>query len=1511
MRKIQLLLFAFVLCSLSFLKANLYVVTNTLGIITAGSLPNAINQANVSPGPDTIVFNIGSGIQTIHPAAKLSINDIVFIDGTTQPGFSGVTFDPIIQIDGDLLCCGEPIMELVGGSANSKIKGLIFIDNANNGLDLSVNNVVVRGCWFGLDSSGFTFDPLLTGIQINTGSKNDTIGGSLPGDRCIISGNLGNGITILGDSNVIMGSYVGTTKTGNSAAPNSTGIIIQAGKYNYIGNPTAGNFISGNTNQGIQIQNGARENHVQNNLIGMKATITDSLPNDEGIGMAFANYNYIGGAGANEGNTLSGNNFGLHIHNNSDSNIVFGNFIGVTPMDGVVKNLLNGILVSQSQHTIIGGPNAGERNVISANGNANIGLNQANNTFISGNYIGTNINAGNASSPLNNIGISVNNSSAITIGGNSAADRNYICNSLDGIFINNFSNNVLIKDNYIGVAFFGGNTIPNTNGVHIGNDCNNTTIQNNTISGNTAKGIFSEYTTSGLVTIIGNYIGTEPTGMSAMGNFSGIYTYSKAIIGGSTVADRNIICANANGIAIRSDSCRVQGNYIGVDIALNPLGNTGEGIQVIQSDTYTLIGGFNPAEKNIIANNNLAGIFVMDNFPTQTNCLIIGNEMYNNNTSWPGIDLTTGGGSTMGHNANDLGDVDSYGNRGQNYPEVNCLWMVPGGSQFNATYTLNSEPSKKYYIEWFADPIGQSVYGQGKFLLSSNYVMTDGAGNFSDTAFFSFASLNGFALTCTASDSLLKVTSEFSETKIPLVLTLNGTSAIGCNGGTGQINCNPATGGQAPYVYDWTPGNPTGDGTAGILATAGAWMCTVTDATGCAAKIDSVTLGQPTPVVITPASQTNVNCFGDSTGTASANISGGTGPFTYSWYPNPPINTTTSASNLAAGTYTFVVYEATCNTQYTFTITQAPQISISLTPAPSSCGSSTGAVTSSVSGGTGGLNYYWNTAATTTSISSLTAGNYFLQITDANNCYASDAVVVNDANGPTITMNAITPVSCFGLSDGAIDVGISGGALPYTILWSDNETTEDISGLSSGSYDINVIDNGGCQSSLTVNVTQPDSFSFFSALTAPSICAANDGSITAFVTGGTGAVTFLWDANAANQTTGTANALAAGSYELVITDANGCMDSTMYSISDPGSPFVVIDSFLNAGCILTGGNGAIFTSESGTGPFSYSWTNGATTQDISGIGIGYFGLTVTDLSSNCTAAIDKYIRGERPGTAQICMLTVDTATNNNVLVWNDSVTGIAEYKIYRETSVAGNYNLISIIPAGTANTYIDTLANPDQKPWRYEIKTTDSCGRTSVYSLAHKTIHCVVNPNATVGFDVFWDQYQGPTVAFTHYRIFRDHFSTGWVLVDSVPAAGPLYYNDVTSPNQNDTNYYFIEINADINCSSTRALVNTSRSNIRNMAAPSGTLQINEQQQFLFSVYPNPSKNTFNLNFVTGGNYNVQVFDARGRLVENEKFVVSANSVQQLNSENWASGIYTLRVICPDGAAKQIKLIKQ
>ncbi len=219
------------------------------------------------------------------------------------------------------------------------------------------------------------------------------------------------------------------------------------------------------------------------------------------------------------------------------------------------------------------------------------------------------------------------------------------------------------------------------------------------------------------------------------------------------------------------------------------------------------------------------------------------------------------------------------------------------------------------------------------------------------------------------------------------------------------------------------------------------------------------------------SANTNVLCFGDSTGTASIQAIGGLAPYSYSWSPDGQV--TDSVSGLPAGNYTGTVIDINqCISVAEITIQQPPQLTDSILATDVTCfGDSNGTATPIIQGGTAPYTYLWSPGGeNSASISGLVAGTYMLTVTDSLGCTEiSNAVVTEPA--PLIINSTISPASCSGCCDGSATINPSGGTTPYTYLWSNGETTPSITSLCADTFTVTVTDAMGCSAIVTVIVT--------------------------------------------------------------------------------------------------------------------------------------------------------------------------------------------------------------------------------------------------------------------------------------------------------------------------------------------------------------------------------------------------------------------------------------------------------
>lgn len=355
----------------------IFTVSNT-NDSGANSLRQAILSANSNPGADSISFNIPGGAnQTINLLTPLpTISGPVTLDGTTQsPGNA----TPPIQLVGT--SAGSATKGLTISAGSSTVRGLTINQFDGIGIELiGSGNDIIEGNFIGTNAAGTaSLGNGDTGILINTGNGH-RIGGTTAAARNVISGNVSQGILVIGPatSNQVQGNFIGTNAAGTSGIGNSSdGVGMLSGATNVtnctIGGTTAGagNVISANSGAGVQLIGVGTNNLVQGNLIGTDVTGTIDLGNGfSGVAINEASSCTVGGSVAGAGNVISGNGLeGISINAAvSTSNLIRGNKIG-TQTNGIspLPNTTNGVtILNSASNNQIGGA-AGEGNIIAFN----------------------------------------------------------------------------------------------------------------------------------------------------------------------------------------------------------------------------------------------------------------------------------------------------------------------------------------------------------------------------------------------------------------------------------------------------------------------------------------------------------------------------------------------------------------------------------------------------------------------------------------------------------------------------------------------------------------------------------------------------------------------------------------------------------------------------------------------------------------------------------------------------------------------------------------------------------------------------------------------------------------------------------------------------------------------------------------------------------------------------------------------------------------------------------------
>jgi hypothetical protein len=551
----------------------------------------------------------------------------------------------------------------------------------------------------------------------------------------------------------------------------------------------------------------------------------------------------------------------------------------------------------------------------------------------------------------------------------------------------------------------------------------------------------------------------------------------------------------------------------------------------------------------------------------------------------------------------------------------------------------------------------------------------------------------------------------------PNVLAANATasaqSANGVNDGTASAS---PTGGTAGYTYLWN-NNETTASISGL--TPGNYTVAVTDANGCTA-IQIVTVNAFNCALASSINATNVSCAGSNNGSASVVLQGANAPVSYNWSNGA---TTETVSNLAAGNYTVAIMDASnCPAQLSVTIAEPAPLSPNTTSTPESAsGANDGTATASPVGGTGNYTYVWSNGATTATITNLAPGTYTVTVGDENGCQAVRSVTVNSFDCTLSPVFTVSNVNCFGQNNGTATVGINGGTAPFAYAWSNGNNTATAVNLAAGTYEVQITDDNGCQTTGTVTVTQPANALAANITSVTNTICPNEttGAVSVEVAGGTQGYTYNWSNGA---TTANLANVPAGSYTLVVTDANGCTNQTTATVSSNDNVPPTIST--NAVTLAIGQTGTAVLNSAALAA-SVSDNCGSVTISIpnktytcADLGEYQVSITAVDQSNNSTTAIITVNVVDVMVPVLVCPASISicptnspfnypapTATDNCLAggTWelleglpSNSVfpTGTTTTQTYRFTDASGNAGLCSFnVTVSEAIAVVETVTN--------------------------------------------------------------------------------------------------------------------------------------------------------------------------------------------------------------------------
>lgn len=348
----------------------------------------------------------------------------------------------------------------------------------------------------------------------------------------------------------------------------------------------------------------------------------------------------------------------------------------------------------------------------------------------------------------------------------------------------------------------------------------------------------------------------------------------------------------------------------------------------------------------------------------------------------------------------------------------------------------------------------------------------------------------------------------------------------------------------------------------------------------------------------------NVSCYGAADGSIQLEIKGGKSPYHIQWSDG---SSNADLINIKAGNYVVNVTDRNGKTAtQTVNITEPYPMAIHSQTTPESCLSKNGSAVIRVTGGTAPYTYTWSDNSHNRNLEQAAAGSYEVKVVDVNGCNKIGNLMIDRAKVLDVTVAKYNPV-CHDDDNGLIDLEVKGGMLPNTFNWSNGATTEDVSGLKAGNYNVVVKDNNGCTAALDVKLENPEPIKIHAVIADAEINKSN-GSITLQVTGGSGRYSYLW--SNLEETPSLKN-VEEGVYAVRVTDGNQCMSADYFTINEK-SPLHVNFEVKHVLCNGASTGAIKLNVTGGTAPYSYEWSDGSKTSMISNIGAGEYKVTIHD-----------------------------------------------------------------------------------------------------------------------------------------------------------------------------------------------------------------------------------------------------------------------------------------------------------
>jgi PKD repeat protein len=703
-----------------------------------------------------------------------------------------------------------------------------------------------------------------------------------------------------------------------------------------------------------------------------------------------------------------------------------------------------------------------------------------------------------------------------------------------------------------------------------------------------------------------------------------------------------------------------------------------------------------------------------------------------------------------------------------------------------------------------------------------------------------------------------------------------------------------AEGGTPPYSVIWDDGSTEA---IRFNMPPGYYMATITDANGCSYEDEAEIMEAYEFLDLDVLYDVQYTACETYDGVAIAVPSGGSGDYAYYWSDEME-QTNDTAFDLYAGVYEVYVedLETGCwDSTLAFIENYGGHVINYIYSEDQRCpGLNDSRAVASVSG-TGIIEVEWDTDPPVydTLVENLAPGWYAFYATDENGCTTSYYTEVEAKDSIDLIWYHEDPL-CYGDYSGWAWVELENidTNRVYTYAWSNGSEEQQIQNRNAGTYTITVYDSEGCTISESITLNDPPEMTIDIFTSDVTFYGANDGVIDITVNNGIPPYSYYWDND--EDTQDLVN-MPAGTYYGTVWDDNGCEVSGEVTLNepDPLNPEITADgpiTFCDGGSVVL---------DAGEGYKTYVWNTGDSTQTIvADTNMIYYVMVTSDDSYGIDSMFVNVIYPY--ADQEICMVTVDTSSGYNLVVWEETENeAIVSYNIYKESTTLHDYQLIGSVNYGELTVFEDTNSNPKQKSDRYKISIVDTCGNESGLSEAHKTMHLTVSTGVGV-YNLIWENYEG--FDFGSYIIYRGQTEDELFPVGSIQSDFTTY----TDYQPIGLYYYQIAVVKDdtcLNVSGGNKLqsgpFSSSFSNLDDNAYQADTSGISELDASILNlkIYPNPFNDVAHIQFDNpkGVSYTLMVKDMSGRVISQFDNITSDHF--DLHKGGLPSGYYIVDMI--------------